>query len=67
MAPMDLAESAQYLRHHLALVGRTDPLVADAWSWRHVAGAWHGGFACVQSRAVRNRWPAALASMAART
>ena len=25
----DLAESAQYLRHHLALVGRTDPLVAD--------------------------------------
>ena len=29
LAPMDLAESAQYLRHHLALVGRTDPLVAD--------------------------------------
>jgi hypothetical protein len=28
LAPMDLAESAQYLRHHLALVGRTDPLVA---------------------------------------
>ena len=27
LAPMDLAESAQYLRHHLALVGRTDPLV----------------------------------------
>jgi type II secretory pathway predicted ATPase ExeA len=26
---MDLAESAQYLRHHLALVGRTDPLIAD--------------------------------------
>jgi len=29
LAPMDLAESAQYLRHHLALVGRTDPLFAD--------------------------------------
>ena len=28
LAPMDLAESAQYLRHHLALVGRTDPLFA---------------------------------------
>jgi type II secretory pathway predicted ATPase ExeA len=29
LAPMDLAESATYLRHHLALVGRTDPLIAD--------------------------------------
>jgi type II secretory pathway predicted ATPase ExeA len=29
LAPMDLAESAQYLRHHLALVGRTDPLIPD--------------------------------------
>jgi hypothetical protein len=29
LAPMDLAEVAQYLRHHLALVGRTDPLFAD--------------------------------------
>ena len=29
LAPMDLGESAQYLRHHLALVGRTDPLFAD--------------------------------------
>jgi type II secretory pathway predicted ATPase ExeA len=28
LASMDLAESAQYLRHHLALVGRTDPLFA---------------------------------------
>jgi type II secretory pathway predicted ATPase ExeA len=27
--PMDLGESAEYLRHHLALVGRTDPLFAD--------------------------------------
>ena len=27
--PMDLVESANYLRHHLALVGRTDPLFAD--------------------------------------
>ncbi len=26
---MDLTESAEYLRHHLALVGRTDPLFAD--------------------------------------
>ena len=29
LAPMDLAESRPYLRHHLALVGRTDPLFAD--------------------------------------
>jgi type II secretory pathway predicted ATPase ExeA len=29
IAPMDLAESVEYLRHHLALVGRTDPLLAD--------------------------------------
>ena len=29
IAPMDLAESVQYLRHHLALVGRTEPLFAD--------------------------------------
>jgi type II secretory pathway predicted ATPase ExeA len=29
LSPMDLGESAQYLRHHLALVGRTDPLFAD--------------------------------------
>ncbi len=27
--PMDLAESAAYLRHHLALAGREDPLLAD--------------------------------------
>lgn len=26
---MDLAESAQYLRHHLALVARKDPVFAD--------------------------------------
>jgi len=26
---MDLAESAAYLRHHLALVGREEPLFAD--------------------------------------
>lgn len=26
---MDLAESVAYLRHHLALAGRTDPLIAD--------------------------------------
>jgi hypothetical protein len=36
LAPMDLAEAAQYLRHHLALVGRTDPLFADdAIAWLH--------------------------------
>jgi len=29
ISAMDLAESAQYLRHHLALVGRKDPLFAD--------------------------------------
>jgi len=29
LKPMDLAESSSYLRHHLALVGRTDPLLAD--------------------------------------
>jgi type II secretory pathway predicted ATPase ExeA len=29
IAPMDLVESAEYLRHHLALVGRSDPLIAD--------------------------------------
>src|SRR6266851_7482804 len=29
IAPMDLGESAEYLRHQLALVGRTDPLFAD--------------------------------------
>ena len=27
--PMDLAESAAYLRHHLTLAGRDDPLFAD--------------------------------------
>ena len=27
--PMDLAESATYLVHHLALAGRSDPLIAD--------------------------------------
>src|ERR1019366_2565522 len=29
LAPMDLGESLSYLRHHLALVGRTDTLFAD--------------------------------------
>jgi type II secretory pathway predicted ATPase ExeA len=27
--PMDLAESAAYLAHHLTLAGRHDPLIAD--------------------------------------
>jgi type II secretory pathway predicted ATPase ExeA len=26
---MDLPESAEYMRHQLALVGRTDPLITD--------------------------------------
>ncbi|HEY3082398.1 MAG TPA: hypothetical protein VGM69_21130 [Chloroflexota bacterium] len=29
LAPTDLAEAAQSPRHHLGLVGRTDPLLAD--------------------------------------
>lgn len=29
LTPMDLAESAAYLRHHLQLAGRSDPLFAD--------------------------------------
>ncbi len=29
LPPMDLGESARYLQHQLALVGRTDPLFAD--------------------------------------
>jgi type II secretory pathway predicted ATPase ExeA len=29
LTPMDLGESLSYLRHHLALAGRTDPLFAD--------------------------------------
>jgi type II secretory pathway predicted ATPase ExeA len=29
IGPMDLAESVEYLRQHLGLVGRTDPLFAD--------------------------------------
>ncbi len=29
LTPMDLGESVTYLRHHLALAGRTDPLIAD--------------------------------------
>jgi type II secretory pathway predicted ATPase ExeA len=29
LTPMDLAESAAYLRHHLQLAGRNDPLFAD--------------------------------------
>ncbi len=29
LQPLDLAEAVQYLRHHLALAGRTEPLFAD--------------------------------------
>jgi type II secretory pathway predicted ATPase ExeA len=32
---MDLAESVAYLRHHLALAGRADPLVVDAAARLH--------------------------------
>jgi hypothetical protein len=34
---MDLSEAALYLRHHLALVGRTDPLFADDCTKKAVA------------------------------
>jgi len=57
--PMDLVESANYLRHHLALVGRTDPLFADdAVSRLHRAAA---GL----PRAVNNAAVAALIAAAA--
>jgi type II secretory pathway predicted ATPase ExeA len=29
LAPMDLVEAAQYPRHHLALVGRVDPMFGN--------------------------------------
>lgn len=29
LSPLDLGEAIQYVRHHLALVGRTDPLFTD--------------------------------------
>lgn len=29
LQPLDLAESVQYLRHHLALAGRKEPLFSD--------------------------------------
>jgi type II secretory pathway predicted ATPase ExeA len=39
LLPMDLAESAGYLRHKLALAGRSDPLIADdAVARLHKAG-----------------------------
>lgn len=59
LGPMDLAESARYLRHHLALVGRTDPLVAeDAVARLHRAS---GGL----PRALNNAATAALIAAAA--
>src|SRR3974377_1523109 len=36
LKPMDLAEAAAYLRHHLQLIGRDEPLFAgDAIPWLH--------------------------------
>lgn len=40
IAPMDLGESAEYVRHHLALVGRTDALFADDAIARCTKPAW---------------------------
>jgi type II secretory pathway predicted ATPase ExeA len=56
--PMDLAESAAYLKHHLALAGRDDPLFADDATARlhRVAGL---------PRALNNAATAALIAAAA--
>jgi type II secretory pathway predicted ATPase ExeA len=57
--PMDLAESAAYLRHHLALAGREEPLFADdaiAWLHRVASGL---------PRALNNAATAALIAAAA--
>ena len=57
--PMDLGESAAYLRHHLALAGRDDPLFADdAVARLHRAS---GGL----PRALNNAATAALIAAAA--
>ena len=59
LAAMDLADSAAYLRHHLTLAGRTDPLVADdavARLHRHANGL---------PRALNNAATAALIAAAA--
>ena len=59
LAPMDLGESVTYLRHHLALAGRTDPLIADdACARLHKAS---GGL----PRALNNAAIAALIAAAA--
>jgi len=59
LVPMDLAESVTYLRHHLALAGRTDPLIADdACARLHKAS---GGL----PRALNNAAIAALIAAAA--
>lgn len=56
---MDLAESIGYLRHHLALVGRADPLVADD------AAARLHRYANGMPRALNNAATAALMAAAA--
>ena len=59
LVPMDLGESVTYLRHHLALAGRTDPLIADdACARLHKAS---GGL----PRALNNAAIAALIAAAA--
>jgi type II secretory pathway predicted ATPase ExeA len=59
LVPMDLGESVSYLRHHLALAGRTDPLIADdACARLHKAS---GGL----PRALNNAAIAALIAAAA--
>ena len=58
IAPMDLGESPEYLRHQLVLVGRTDPLFADdaiahlhkARGCRGCQQRCHGGADCCHHR-----------------
>jgi type II secretory pathway predicted ATPase ExeA len=56
---MDLAESISYLRHHLAICGRSDPLIAD-----DAAGRLHR-YANGLPRALNNAATAALMAAAA--
>ncbi len=59
IAGMDLAESINYLRHHLAHAGRTDPLIADD------AAARLHRYANGMPRALNNAATAALIAAAA--
>ena len=58
---MDLTESITYLKHHLALAGRTDPLIADD------AAARLHRYANGIPRALNNAATAALMAAAADT